>query len=88
MSTTIMSIATILSLGAIMGGGICLNIRQKQGESAPSSPTYYTWGSNLLTGGLTGFILVCLAWFTYFQSRQFKKQLDYCISVPKLDVGH
>ena len=88
MSTTVMTLATILSLGAIVGGGVCLDIRRRQGLAAASSPTYYTWGSNLLTGGLTGFILVCLSWYSYLQGRNFKRQLDYCISVPKVDMRH
>ena len=87
MSTTVLTIATILSLGALIAGGICIAIRQKQGLSAASSPTYYTWGSNLITGGSTGLLVLCAAWYTYLQGRSTQKQLEFCMSVPK-SSGH
>lgn len=83
MSTTILTIATILSFGALIAGGVCLGIRQKQGATAASSSTYYTWGSNLITGGTTGLFILSVAWYTYLQGRTIQKQLEYCISVPK-----
>ena len=87
MSSTILILTSILSVGAITAGGVCLAIRQRNGATAESSPTYYTWGSNLLTGGVSTMLLTLVARYVYLQTRTLRKQLDYCIATPKANVA-
>ena len=87
MSSTILILTSILSVGAITAGGVCLAIRQRNGTTAESSPTYYTWGSNLLTGGVSTMLLTLVATYVYLQTRTLRKQLDYCIATPKANVA-